>query len=462
MARPLPLLALALAGLGCPGPASAVTPQGGEAPPALVIPVTPGGWTADAAAARAVQVAEKVEAAAVDRIRAEAAARWRVADFAPRLDLQASYTRLSAIDSPPFSFGEITVDSPFPQILDQYGLKATLTVPVSDAFVSILPAWRAAQGGAEVARWQGLVEQQSAALGAREALYGLARVEAARLVADDAVRLLDAHLDDLDALYRAGLVTRADVLQAQARRAQAEGQQAQLAGARRVAEANLRILLDLEPDAPVGIGEDLTRDPAPPPPEAEAADGWRDRPEVQALRALVGVYEHTADAQGGQRWPRLALAGNLNYANPNQRIVPQVEEFSATWDVSVVLSWSPNAFVRGTAEREDALLQARRTRADLAALQDGLSLQLARSVADFHAARAALAAAEREVESARAAWGLETDLLRAGEATPNAVLDAEAALRRAQATLFDVRIDCHLARARIDHAVGRAVPNRGG
>ena len=29
-------------------------------------------------------------------------------------------------------------------------------------------------------------------------------------------------------------------------------------------------------------------------------------------------------------------------------------------------------------------------------------------------------------------------------------------VRRAQAARFDTRIDCHLARARVDHALGRA------
>ncbi|MCB9529482.1 MAG: TolC family protein [Myxococcales bacterium] len=433
-----------------------------DSPADLVLPVSADGWTAERVAERAAKVSTRVATAEVDRVRAETSAEWRAAEFAPRLDLRATYTRLSEIDQPAFSFGEITVDSPFPQILDQYALQASLTVPVTDAFLAVLPAWRAAKGQAEVARWQTAAERQSAALRAQEALYGLARVEAARLVAADAVRLLDAYIEDLQALFGAGQVTEADVLQARARRAEAVGQSARLESAWRVASQNLRIVLDLPGDAPIAIGEDVTRPPAALPADAELGDGWRDRPEVQALMALDSVYRDSADAAGASRWPSLSVRGNYTYANPNSRVLPQKEQFDASWDVSVILAWSPNGLVSGVARREDALLQADRNAADLETLREGLALQLAQAVGDYRAATAALAAADEQVEAAHAAWTLQRDLLRAGEATPNDVLDAESALRRAQAALFDVRIDCHLARARIDHAIGRAVPTTGG
>lgn len=442
-------------------PAQPAKPAADE-PAALVVPISPGGWTAERVAARAVEASTRVAVSEVDRIRAETNAEWRVAEFAPRLDLRATYTRLSEIDQPPFQFGELTIDSPFPQILDQYALQASLTVPVTDAFLAILPAWRAAKGTAEVARWQTETERASAALRAREAFYGFARVEAARLVADDSVRLLDAYIDDLAALFGAGQVTEADVLQARARRAEAFGQTLRLASAHRVAAENLRILLDLPPDAPIAIGEDITRSPAGLPDGDALASGWRDRPEVAALTALGTVYQHSADAAGASRWPSLSLRGNYTYANPNQRVLPQAERFDGSWDVSVILAWSPNSLVSGIARREDALLEVDRTTAELATLREGLALQLAQSVGDYQAATAALAAADEQVAAAHAAWVLQRDLLRAGEATPNDVLDAESALRRAQAALFDVRIDCHLARARIDHAIGRAVPKSGG
>lgn len=452
---------LALAALLAASPALAA-PSTGDEPAALVVPTTPDGWTAERVAARAVAVSTRVSAAEVDRLRAETSADFRAAEFAPRLDLRATYTRLSEIEQPAFSFGEIVVDSPFPQILDQYALQASLTVPITDAFLAILPAWRAAKGTAEVARHQTAAAREQAALQAREAFYGFARVEAARLVADDAVRLLDAYIDDLKALFGAGQVTEADVLQARARRAEAVGQQARLDSARRVAAQHLRILLDLPPDAPIGIGEDVTRPPAPLPAADVLDGGWRDRPEVAALVALGAVYEHGADAAGASRWPSLSLRGNYTYANPNARVLPQREAFDGSWDVSVILAWSPNGLVSGVARREDALLEVKRTAAELETLREGLALQLAQAVGDYHAATAALTAADEQVEAAHAAWVLQRDLLRAGEATPNDVLDAESALRRAQASLFDVRIDCHLARARVDHAIGRAAQSNGG
>jgi hypothetical protein len=89
------------------------------------------GLTADQVAVLAVTNAPQAEAAAAAQARAEAAYREVRVGLFPQLALQANYTRLSEVDLPPFDIGGTIIDNPFPQILNTYLLRASLSIPVT-------------------------------------------------------------------------------------------------------------------------------------------------------------------------------------------------------------------------------------------------------------------------------------------------------------------------------------------
>ena len=194
----------------------------------------PGGLTADRVAQRAVETAPGLERAQAAARAAEAAATRASFAFIPRLDLSARYTRLSSITAPTLSFGTpltqeqidgansyiaAVVDPAaqtlfqgqldaqiaasrgtgfsFPVILNQYALHAGLSIPVSDLFLTILPAYRATQRFAEAAQAQAESQRESVALQAREAFYGYARARAGLAVAELAVGQVEAHQRDV-------------------------------------------------------------------------------------------------------------------------------------------------------------------------------------------------------------------------------------------------------------------------
>src|SRR5690606_21369263 len=96
-----------------------------------------GGLTADEVAKIAARVAPAVRVAGAAQEQAERSVSLGRVAFAPRLDLNASYTRLSKIELNTVEFGGMEFEL-FPQILDNYALRASLRFPVSDYFTSIL------------------------------------------------------------------------------------------------------------------------------------------------------------------------------------------------------------------------------------------------------------------------------------------------------------------------------------
>ncbi|GAB4527628.1 MAG: hypothetical protein Tsb0020_45070 [Haliangiales bacterium] len=425
------------------------------------LPITAGGLTATAAAARAVEVAPQVRSAEAASEQAREAFRIGKVAFAPRLDLRASYTRLSEIDQVPFALppelggGQLDL---FPQILNNYLLRATVSVPLTDYFLTTLPAYRAGDEAATLAAHQRDVQREMAALRAREAFYNHVRVRTSELVVRDAVATLEAHIADLEALVAAGQVTRADLMQARAQLAEAQAQAAASRGAIRVTADILRVLLDLPADAEIAIGEDVLRDlpTSAPDPRALHQAALSERADVQALRALIRVNQHTVEAQEGARWPRLSVVGNFDYARPNQRVIPQEDQFRGSWDVSAVLAWSPNDYVTRGVEVDRANLEVIQARANLEALGDQIAIQASQAASDMQIALENLESTRQGVEAAREAWRVRSDLLGAGEATPSDVLDAEAALRRAQLAQIDAHIAVLLAHVQVQYVTGHA------
>jgi outer membrane protein TolC len=412
----------------------------------------PSGWTAEKAAARAEEVAPAVRQAAAAQAFAEDTASIGYTGFIPRLDLRGSYTRLSRTDVPP-EFAAF-----FVQIPDSLLLRASLTVPVSDYFFTVLPAFRSVQHAARIAAFQADAEREGVALRAREAFYLYVRTVAAERVATDAVAQLTAYLADLEVLVTAGEGTPADLLAAKSRLAEVRVQRSAASGGVRVAAESLRLLLDLPPDDPITVGEDVFGQTTPAVPKSAQLleEARRNRPEMLALAALAESADTDVRAANGQNFPRLSVVGNLDYANPNARQLPQQAKFTPSWDLSVVLSWSPNDLVGNTVQVARAELARARVDRDRAALEDALGIGAAQAASDYGVALETITAAEEGVQAAREAWRVRRELLGAGEATPSEALETETALRRAEMQQIDAHVAARLAYARVQHVIGRA------
>lgn len=429
-----------------------------DAPLEFGVDVVPGGLTEARVVARVQEVSPRVQSAEIARESAQATATWRAADFAPRLDFKASYFRLSEVEQPPFEFGDTTIDNPFPQVLDQYAFRARLRVPISDYFLNILPQYRAAGASAEVARFQVQAQREADALRAREAFLSYVRAVAATRVAENSVTQLQAHVDKLDALFRARRLTEADVMQARAKLSNAQLQRDRLRGAVQVTGERLRTMLHLDADRSLAIGEDVltTDNAAIPEPKDLQAEALNKRPEVLGLQELMGAHQFRQSAASGARWPTLSLAADFDYANPNARSILQEQEFSATWQVGLILAWSPNDFIAADVQIDQARAQRQKAQADLKTLEEKIHTQVTRAISDLRVARASIHTAEEGVKAAAEVWRVKRDLLEAGRATPNDVLDAETVLYRAQLNLVDARVDVRVARARVQYASGHA------
>ena len=119
------------------------------------------------------------------------------------------------------------------------------------------------------------------------------------------------------------------------------------------------------------------------------------------------------------------MAGGYDYARPNPRIFPRVDEWHDSWDASVNVSWSLWDGGRRRAEQAEAVANTRVLTARSADFDRQLAFEVEQRRLDVDSAVAAIAAADDGVRAALEAQRVVGERFTAGVATNTDVLDAQ-------------------------------------
>ncbi|HVW26831.1 MAG TPA: TolC family protein [Polyangiaceae bacterium] len=440
----------------------------------------PGGLTSAEAGRRAVLTSPEdrsrkadVEAAASEIDRADVG-------YYPKLTLTARYTRLSAItppavgpllapvvapNQPPPTPGTIVTNGvvgsfAFPVVLDNYMLQANVVVPLSDYFLRIGQTREAAVSNEQASAITREAARRSVATQAKLAYYTWARDRMQEAVTEQSVEQARWHLELARAGRDAGRTPDVDVVRAESSLAGAELLHQRTANAARVAEERLRTLLHDASGAPYRIGEDLLAPLPKPVVEAPAvlyAEALGKRPEMRAFEKSEASLRAERTATESTGLPRLDAFGNGYVANPSPRIFPQREEWKATWDVGVQLTWSPNDLGGADASTRSIDAKRRQLDAERAAVKDALRDEISAAVVATEEAVEEAESADRGLSAAEESYRVRRELFALGRATQVELVDAETDVLRARLEMIQARVDGRVARVQLDHAVGRDV-----
>ncbi len=349
--------------------------------------------------------------------------------------------------------------STIPVILDMFVFEAQVQVPVSELFLTLLPRLEAAEAAVDAERSRREIVEATLRMRAREAYYGALRARALVAVSSAQVVDVEEQVRIAQLGYEEGAVRRSDLLGAQALLAGARASRARALAMSGAADAVVRSLLGMGPDERLALGEDLSVAlPAQArTPSALVGLAFERRAEVRALRHGVRASRSAQRAAEGARWPALRFAFGAQVSNPNQRYVPQREQFDATWDLSVVLAWSPNQAIAADARASVASADAARLEADLEAFRDALHREVAAAYAEDRAASAQRLQAQAAVEAAEEAYRARQAERAEGEALTSEVLAAQTQLARARLLQVDAAVSARVARARLAFATADGV-----
>jgi outer membrane protein TolC len=293
-------------------------------------------------------------------------------------------------------------------------------------------------------------------LDAARAFWTLVTATESVTVVEDALKLVEAHLQDVRNMLAVGLVAPNDVLTAEANRSRQQVLLIEARNIRDVAEADLRRATGLGRAVRIDLAAALDG-PRPDVPTFDEllAEARKNRPERQALQLRVdGVGQQRAAAAAGSK-PVVSVGGGVDYARPNPRIFPRAGAWNESWDVGVNVAWQLWDGGRVKADVAQASASERAAQQRLAEFDTVLEFDVRQRQLDLTSAVAAIAAATAEVASAAEARRVVAERFKAGLASSTDVLDAQQALVGAQLGRTRTLATIKLAQARLDRVLGR-------
>jgi len=428
-------------------------------PPAVFAQTSSVTLSLDDALTRGRAAAPRVAEAQAKREAADATVTAREALRMPILSTSAAYQRINHVDEygiPQLGGGTKII---FPDIPNNLRGRADASVPLytsgrTDALIASATLDRkAADADMRTA-------EADVALDVARAYWSLVTArETARVVEQGLVRIT-AYVGDVKSRMDAGFLPPNDLLSAQSQRARQSVALIQAKNAAAVAQADLCRLVGLDLDATIVTSSPLLA-PQPSvaaltamPMTALAEQARGARSERDALTSRAAAVRETGAAAAAALKPQVGVAAGFEESRPNARIVPRVNEWRASWEAGVAVTWQLFDGGKSKADRAAAAAQAvalERRRDDFDAI---LGVELRQRRLDVESGRAALEASAEAVAASTEARRVVEERFKAGVATSTDVLDAQTSLLEAELERTRLAATLRLSEARLLRAVG--------
>jgi len=414
----------------------------------------PEGLTSDEAVQRVLAISPAIRRTTALLLVAKGAALQAMSGLVPRLELIGRHSQLSPVDNPTFDIpgiGPLT----FPSLTKQTATDATLSYSFTGSLAQSLPAYRAAKENKVAAQYQIDAENNNVALESRQAYYEYARAEAGFAVAKFQLDAAVSQREETEALVNAGSAAKVDLLRVQAQEEAARVALEQANLGLQVAKRALQALM-LTEELP-SLGEDLSK-PVVGIPQGTAAElqeqAYRKRPDLLALRTYIDVKHHELKSANGGRLPDLLVRASAQYSNPNLRVIPQEQRFTATWEVAAVVRWTPNDTVAAQGRSRQLQGELEQAYADVTTLEQQVQVDVAQGYHGIEAAQKAMKSARLGLTAAREGYRVTREQLQAGYVNTTTLLQAQSELIRAQVDVVDSAIGLRVAKAKLLYAIG--------
>ena len=417
-------------------------------------PAPAGGLTIDEAIATGIANSRRL---------AELDARAEAADYSvtarrvserPNVSAQGGYTRTNHVDEFGFPGAGGTRQILYPDVPDNWRARLDLQWPIYSGGRADALA-RAAQAERSAIAKDIDAARADLRLEITRAYWAVITAGEAEAVLRRSVDSVEAHVGDLRARLASGLIAPNDLSSAEAQASHQRMLVIEAATQRTTAEADLRRLTGIEtPDLR------LAPPPEPPSPQTAAvadliARALAARPERQALERRISAADLRAASVLAARKPQIAVAGGYDYARPNPRIFPRSDEWQASWDATVNVTWSLWDGGRRAAEHGEARANAAAARTRVEQFDRDVTFEVRARRDELEASRAAVLAADDEVRAAIEAERVVGERYRAGVATSTDVLEAQVARLQADLDRTRAAAGVRLSQARLERAIGQ-------
>ena len=294
------------------------------------------------------------------------------------------------------------------------------------------------------------------------AYYDVVRKKNLRAVQEQTVQAAQRNLDQVEAFFKIGSNTKADVLQAKVRLGNTRLQLITARNAEDLSRATLASLLNLPMQEQIDVEESLDVTTVEPNFDQEIEYMLAHRSDLHAGQNRLLAASDAATAVENSRWPTLSAGLSYQWSD---RTFPDSErlyffENEYSWGLGVQLNWdifdrfaTKSDIQRAKAERRIAEEELKQSKLDAILEVRQLCLVLTEGEERILVSEETVAQAEENVR-------LAEERYRVGAGTMLETIESAATLQEAQGNLVNAKCDYLIAKADLLRATGRAVEEK--
>ena len=380
-------------------------------------------------------------------------------NFLPKLSSRASYTRLDVV--PYMSMKKFPIPGmpaeTFPRKIeigddDIYNTTISVQQPLFTGF-SIMNGYRISQLGAE-AEWSNFTKTKNELkFNVKRAYFGLLKAEEFARVSEEAVEQMEAHIQDLENMYAAGLVAKNDLLKGKVQLSNVRLMRVRAHNGVKLTRAGFLNVLGLPLNRGVKLKEELRFEPAE---RIDLEDNInravKNRPEVEAMGYSLEIGEKLVSLSRAKYLPNVFMIGNYDYKRPNREYEPK---FYGSWNIVLVAQF--NIFDWGAIHQQTAQAKHRynQLREGMEQLKDGITLEVTQAYLSLTEAQKMVEISRENIAQAEENYRVTDEKFKQGAATNTDLLDANTLLTQAKMDYVAALADYQIARAQLELAMGK-------
>ncbi len=367
----------------------------------------------------------------------------------PNVDISLGYTRLSNIPTEylmiPGSPAEIPSTALFPVLLNSYSAVASVQENVFDGFqwkngvISLDYAEKASEYSFES-------KKNDVSIRIINAYLNLFKLQKARFLIDENLEEIKAHVKEVSDFAGHGLATENDVLRTKLQQSNMELSEIDINNQIQTVNYNLGIMLGLPENTQIEIDTttilaDKTMQQLP----YYMQKFINDRYDIKAAEMQEKVQEAGVKITQSNVYPKLIVAADYDYLNPNPRLVIPEAVFQPTWDIGLRLSYSLTGLYDNKHKMEEShakLLEAQETYNQL---NDDVKEEINRDYLQYQQSLQKIQVSEKSLDQANENYRIVKSRYDNHIALLTDLLDANNFLLNAQINVISAKADAQMA-----------------
>jgi outer membrane protein TolC len=378
------------------------------------------------------------------------------ADFFPKLSTNYSYIRLDqATVSPavPLGLPGLAIPERAVNTKDNYQWRTSVRQPVFTGF-ALLSTYELTRLGIDRSEWELEQEKLNLILAVKDAYFNILRADIAVNVVRMEMEALQSHLEVARNFYEVGIIPVNDLLKAEVELANAVQNLVRAQNSARNVRAFFNNILARPTHLPVDVEDISAYQPLLFNLEGALDKALLHRPEIKLVNIALLQADQQIRLAGSRYYPEVSVFAD--YIKEGDTLGVSGSEFheDERWQAGGLLTWTfwewgktKNAVREKMSER----LQLLETRENVL---HNISLELIQAGLELDQADKNIPTTRKAVEQAEENLRVTQERYKAQVTTTTEVLDAQALLTRARTNYYNALIDHHLAKARLQRAMG--------